>query len=62
MGSFAVLKTPGIPSVLIETTYLTNKHDAQLLKSDKFLDEFATGIYKAIESYFFNYRNVVFGK
>ncbi len=61
-ANFAVLKTPGIPSVLIETAYLTNKHDAKLLRNKKFIDNFATAIYRALESYFFNYKNLVLNK
>ncbi len=61
-ANFAVLKTPGIPSVLIETAYLTNKHDAQLLTNPEFLDKFANAITRAIESYFFNYKNVVLNR
>ena len=52
-ANFAVLKTPGIPSVLIETLYLTDKHDAKLLKNDEFIDQFAHSIYNAIVDYFY---------
>ncbi|RMD46413.1 MAG: N-acetylmuramoyl-L-alanine amidase [Aquificota bacterium] len=58
-ANFAVLKTPGIPSVLIETAYITNKKDANLLKSKIFIENFAAAIYNAIEDYFFNYQNLV---
>ena len=58
-ANFAVLKTPGIPSVLIETAYITNKNDARLLKSKAFIENFAAAIYNAIENYFFNYQNLV---
>ena len=61
-ANFAVLKTPGIPSILIETAYITNKHDAQLLKNNKFINNFVIGIYKALESYFFNYKNLVLNR
>ncbi len=52
-ANFAVLKTPGIPSVLIETLYLTDKHDARLLKEEKFIDQFAHSVYNAIVDYFY---------
>ncbi len=52
-ANFAVLKTPGIPSVLIETLYLTDPADAQLLKNDKFIENFSYRIYTAITDYFF---------
>ncbi len=52
-ANFAVLKTPGIPSVLIETLYLTDPADAQLLKNDQFIENFSYSIYNAITDYFF---------
>ncbi len=61
-ANFAVLKTPGIPSVLIETAYITNKHDARLLKNPVFLQNFAASIYMAIVDYFYSYKNYVYRK
>ncbi|RMA96052.1 N-acetylmuramoyl-L-alanine amidase family protein [Hydrogenothermus marinus] len=58
-ANFAVLKTPGIPSVLIETAFLTNKEDIKKLKNERFLKRFAKEIYNAIDEYFFNYHNLV---
>ncbi|NPA57795.1 MAG: N-acetylmuramoyl-L-alanine amidase, partial [Aquificae bacterium] len=52
-ANFAVLKTPGIPSVLIEVLYITDPVDAQLLKNDLFLENFSFGIYNAVVDYFF---------
>lgn len=52
-ANFAVLKTPGIPSVLIEIAYLTHPIDSQLLKSDIFLEKFNLELYQAILEYFF---------
>ncbi|WP_457641978.1 N-acetylmuramoyl-L-alanine amidase [Persephonella sp.] len=52
-ANFAVLKTPGIPSVLIETLYLTDPIDAQLLKNDIFIENFSLSVYNAIVDYFF---------
>jgi len=52
-ANFAVLKTPGIPSVLIEVLYLTDPVDAQLLKNELFIENFSFGIYNAIVDYFF---------
>ncbi|MBX0310286.1 MAG: N-acetylmuramoyl-L-alanine amidase [Sulfurihydrogenibium sp.] len=61
-ANFAVLKTPSIPSVLVETAFITNENDARLLANDKFLDKFAQSLYKAIVDYFFRYKNLVFSK
>ncbi len=55
-ANFAVLKTPGIPSVLIETAYITNKREAKLLKDPAFLKKISISIYKAIVDYFFKGR------
>jgi N-acetylmuramoyl-L-alanine amidase len=52
-ANFAVLKTPGIPSVLIEVLYLTDPADAQLLKNDRFIQNFSYGVYNAIVDYFY---------
>jgi N-acetylmuramoyl-L-alanine amidase len=61
-ANFAVLKTPSIPSVLVETAFITNKNDARLLANDEFLEKFAQSLYKAIVDYFFRYKNLVFSK
>ncbi len=52
-ANFAVLKTPGIPSVLIETLFITSPRDANRLKSWKFRDKFSYSVYRAIVDYFF---------
>jgi N-acetylmuramoyl-L-alanine amidase len=61
-ANFAVLKTPSIPAVLVETAFITNKNDAKLLANDEFLEKFAQSLYKAIVDYFFRYKNLVFSK
>ncbi len=52
-ANFAVLKTPGIPSVLIETAYITNRREARMLRDPSFIEKFSKSIYKAIVDYFF---------
>jgi N-acetylmuramoyl-L-alanine amidase len=52
-ANFAVLKTPSIPSVLVETAFITNENDARLLANDEFLEKFAQSLYKAAVDYFF---------
>jgi N-acetylmuramoyl-L-alanine amidase len=61
-ANFIVLKTPSIPSVLVETAFITNENDARLLANDKFLEKFAQSLYKATVDYFFRYKNLVFSK
>lgn len=48
-AAFAVLKAPDVPSVLLETGYVTNKDDAERLFSDKGRKAIARGIARAIE-------------
>ncbi|WP_456400535.1 N-acetylmuramoyl-L-alanine amidase family protein [Persephonella sp.] len=55
-ANFAVLKTPGIPSVLIETLYLTDPLDAYLLRNEFFIEKFSISVYNAIVDYFFEKR------
>ncbi|RMH08800.1 MAG: N-acetylmuramoyl-L-alanine amidase [Aquificota bacterium] len=52
-AGFAVLKTPGIPSLLIETGFITNPKEALLLADPSFQDAFAKAVYLAIVDYFF---------
>jgi len=55
-ANFAVLKTPSIPSVLVEIAFITNKNDARLLANDEFLEKFVQSLYKATVDYFFRYK------
>ena len=53
-AAFRVLKTAQFPSVLIELAYVTNKEDAQLLRSDTWRDKVSDSILTAVENYFGN--------
>jgi len=48
-AAFAVLKAPDVPSVLLETGYVTNKDDAERLFSGNGRKRLAKGIARAIE-------------
>ena len=50
--NFAVLKVPGVPTVLVEVGYMTNKHDLKLITNDKFQWKIAKTIYRTILDYF----------
>ncbi len=50
---FAVLKTPGTVSVLIEAGFITNPHEARKLTDRNFQRKFAYSVYKAIVRYFY---------
>ena len=48
-AGFLVLKAPDVPSVLLETGYVTNRDDAEVLFSGQGRQKFADGIARAIE-------------
>jgi N-acetylmuramoyl-L-alanine amidase len=51
-ANLVVLKAPDVPSVLIETGYMSNKDDARFLFSKKGQQRIAASIRKAIEAHF----------
>ena len=51
-AGFAVLKSPDVPSVLVELGYLSNKHDEKMLKSKKFRTKVSKAIRRAVDAYF----------
>lgn len=51
-ASFVVLKAPDVPSVLVELGFLTNRHDARLLKTRKYRKRLAAILARAIVRYF----------
>ncbi|MDO5090391.1 MAG: N-acetylmuramoyl-L-alanine amidase [Cardiobacteriaceae bacterium] len=51
-ANFVVLRSPEIPSLLVETAFISNPEDARLLASPAYQDKLARGIASGIESYF----------
>lgn len=51
-AAFRVLKTAQFPSVLIELAYVSNRMDAELLKSDSWRNKVASSIKDAVDNYF----------
>jgi N-acetylmuramoyl-L-alanine amidase len=51
-AGFRVLRSPDVPSVLIELGYVSNKQDLQSLNSDNWRDRTADSIASAIDDYF----------
>jgi N-acetylmuramoyl-L-alanine amidase len=51
-AGFAVLRSPDVPSVLVETAFISNPKEERLLKSSKYQDRFATAIHKGTQQYF----------
>ncbi|HKY91776.1 MAG TPA: N-acetylmuramoyl-L-alanine amidase [Nevskiaceae bacterium] len=55
-AGFMVLKAPDIPSVLVETAFITNKHEEKLLGDPKQQERIARSLLEGIEGYFKDYR------
>ncbi|CAM3969415.1 N-acetylmuramoyl-L-alanine amidase [Rahnella victoriana] len=53
-AGFAVLKSPRIPSVLVETSFITNKQEEKLLGEPVFQEKMARALAEGINSYFIN--------
>jgi N-acetylmuramoyl-L-alanine amidase len=51
-AGFAVLKAPDIPSILVETAFISNPEEEQRLNSDAYRDEMADAIMRGIKRYF----------
>jgi N-acetylmuramoyl-L-alanine amidase len=50
-AGFAVLKAPDVPSVLVETGYLSNERDELLLRRPEYRAKLAQALARAIESF-----------
>ena len=55
-AGFMVLKSPDIPSVLVETAFISNPREEQMLRSPDYQAQFADGIFEGIRGYFSRYR------
>lgn len=51
-AGFAVLKAPDIPSVLVETAFISNPDEETRLVSDSYQNELADALMRSIERYF----------
>ncbi|RLA04849.1 MAG: N-acetylmuramoyl-L-alanine amidase, partial [Gammaproteobacteria bacterium] len=51
-ASFMVLKNPAVPSILIETGFISNANDEKNLRSRNFQNKLANSILKGIHKYF----------
>lgn len=55
-ASFLVLKSPDIPSVLVETAFLTNEEEARKLTDADYQERMARSMLDGIKGYFQSYR------
>ena len=51
-AGFAVLKAPDIPSILVETAFISNPEEEQKLRSERHQKKFADSIHEGITRYF----------
>ena len=54
-AGFLVLKSPDVPSMLIETNYITNPRTARLLASSRYQETLAKAIFAGVDHYFDRY-------
>ncbi|MGP1956720.1 MAG: N-acetylmuramoyl-L-alanine amidase AmiC [Arsenophonus sp. NC-PE1-MAG3] len=57
-AGFAILKAPDIPSILIETAFISNIEEERKLKTVKFQQQMAESIFWGIKAYFKNGRKL----
>lgn len=55
-AGFMVLKAPDIPSVLVETAFITNPQEEKLLANEEYQAQLAASILGGIRGYFQSYR------
>ncbi|MGJ8668590.1 MAG: N-acetylmuramoyl-L-alanine amidase [Oceanococcus sp.] len=55
-AGFAVLKAPDVPSILVETAFISNRNEETRLKDPKQQEKLARGLRNGILSYFETYR------
>lgn len=51
-ASFGILRSPDIPSVLVEVGFISNANEEKLLKSEAYQEKLAKSIYQGIRRYF----------
>ena len=51
-AGFAVLKAPDIPSILIETAFISNPDEEKMLRNERYQQRFAEAIAIGVRRYF----------
>ena len=52
LAGFAVLKAPDIPSILVETAFISNPEEEKKLADENYQDKMAEAILRGIKQYF----------
>ena len=47
-----MLKAPDVPSILVETAFISNPHEERRLNDDAYQDKIARAIFAGIKDYF----------
>lgn len=53
-AAFIVLKSPDVPSILVETGFITNPGEAKKLNSPQHQDKLAHAVFSGVKSYFYD--------
>lgn len=53
-AGFLVLKSPDVPSILVETGFISNPKEAKLLATSRYRQKMANTIFKGIKNYFYS--------
>ena len=54
-AGFVVLKSPDVPSVFVETGFISNPGEAAKLRTKQYQKQMATAIFKGLKSYFYSH-------
>lgn len=57
-AGFAVLRAPNIPSILVETAFISNPIEENKLKNETYREQIAEAIFQGIKRYFNTYQSV----
>ncbi len=61
-AGFAVLKSPDIPSILVETAFITNPHEERRLNDSDYQDQLAGAILQGLKNYLASHPSLVKSK
>jgi N-acetylmuramoyl-L-alanine amidase len=53
-AGFAVLRAPDIPSILVETAFISNPAEERLLRSPQHQEQFAIALHRGVQQFFAN--------
>ena len=54
-AGFVVLKSPDVPSILVETGFISNPDEAAKLRTKQYQKKMANAIFKGLKNYFYSY-------